>query len=56
MAPVRIVAKVPNQPKTSNKTLRVDDELWDAAMQKAHDEGKTLTEVIINALRMYLRD
>lgn len=46
----------PNQPATSNKTVRIPDELWDACMKKAHDEGKTLTEVIIDCLRRFLRD
>lgn len=57
MAPGRTLWDVPpNQPATSNKTLRVPDELWAAAMKKAHDEGKTLTEVIIEALKRFLRD
>ena len=46
----------PNQPATPNRTVRIPDDLWDAAMRKAHDEGMTLTEVIIKALRAYLRD
>lgn len=51
-----IVLRVPNQPKTPNHTIRVDDELWRAAMQKAHAQGETLTDVIIRALKLYLRD
>ena len=46
----------PNQPKTPNHTVRVDDELWRAAMRKAHDRGETLTDVIVRALKRYLRD
>jgi hypothetical protein len=46
----------PNQPKTPTHTVRVDDELWDAAMKKAHDQGETLTDVIVRALKRYLRD
>jgi predicted HicB family RNase H-like nuclease len=47
---------VPNQPATPNHTIRVDDELWRAAMNKAHDQGETLTDVIVRALKAYLRD
>jgi hypothetical protein len=47
---------VPNQPKTPNHTIRVDDELWRAALDKAHERGETLTDVIVRALKRYLRD
>ena len=47
---------VPNQPKTPNHTIRVDDDLWKAALRKAHDRGETLTDVIVRALVKYLRD
>jgi hypothetical protein len=46
----------PNQPKTPTHTVRVDDELWQAALRKAHDRGETLTDVIVRALKRYLRD
>jgi hypothetical protein len=36
--------------------VRVPDDLWRAAMKKAHDRGETLTDVIIRALVRYLRD
>lgn len=51
-----IVWQVPNQPSTPNHTLRVDDELWQAALRKAHERGETLTDVIVRALKLYLRD
>jgi hypothetical protein len=47
---------VPNQPATPTHTVRVDDDLWNAALTKAHDEGTTLTDVIVRALKAYLRD
>lgn len=46
----------PNQPATPVHCIRCDDELWEAALRKAHDEGMTLTEVIVRALKRYLRD
>ena len=47
---------MPNQPKTPNHSVRVDDALWQAALRKAHERGETLTDVIRDALRRYLRD
>lgn len=47
---------VPNQPATPNRTIRVPDEVWEPAVRLAHDRGETITEVIINALRRYLRE
>jgi predicted DNA binding CopG/RHH family protein len=46
----------PNQPATPNRTIRVPDELWEAAKRKASDRGETVTDVILRALRRYLRD
>lgn len=46
----------PNQPATPTHTIRVDDELWQAVVRKAHERGETLTDVVIRALRAYLRD
>lgn len=46
----------PNQPSTPTHTVRVDDDLWQAALRKARDQGETLTDVIIRALKAYLRD
>lgn len=50
------IGQVPNQPATPNRTIRVPDDVWEPAMEKAHAEGITLTDVIIRALRAYLRD
>lgn len=47
---------MPNQPKTPRRTLRVPDELWLAVKRKAADNGETVTDVIIRALKRYLRD
>ena len=57
LAPLASVLWVPpNQPKTPNHTIRVDDDLWKAALRKAHDRGETLTDVIVRALKRYIRD
>lgn len=47
---------MPNQPATPNRTIRVPDEVWVPALNKAHDQGETITDVIIRALKAYLRD
>lgn len=52
----RFPGVTPNQPKTPTHSVRVDEELWQAALRKAHDRGETLTEVIVRALKAYLRD
>lgn len=46
----------PNQPKTPKRSVRVEDELWDAVLRKAHARGETVTDVIVRALKAYLRD
>lgn len=46
--------RVPNQPKTKNRVLRVEESLWRAAQQKAAAEGRTLTSVIVAYLKRYV--
>lgn len=43
-------------PATPNRTVRVPDDLWEAVKRKAADRGETVTDVILRALRRYLRD
>lgn len=50
------VAGVPNMPKTPKHGVRIPDEIWVAAVKKAAEEGTTVTEVILEALRRFLRD
>lgn len=47
---------MPNQPATPNRTVRISDELWEAAIAKAEAEGVTVTDVIRRALERFLRD
>ena len=47
---------VPNQPATPKHGVRVPDELWQAAKRAAADNGETLTDVILRALKRYVRD
>ena len=54
--PVNTVRKVPNQPKTPARGVRVADELWSAAKAKAAANGETVTDVIVRALQEYVAE
>lgn len=47
---------VPNQPKTPQRTIRVPDELWDAAKSKAEAQDETVSDVIRRALERYVHE
>jgi hypothetical protein len=44
----------PNQPKTPNRAIRIDNALWDAAQRKARSESRTVSEVVREALSKYV--
>lgn len=46
---------VPNAPKTPQRTVRVPDEVWNAAKAKADERGDNLSEVIRKALERYAK-
>src|SRR5690348_15171961 len=45
---------MPNQPKTQGRTVRVDDETWEAVKAEAERRGVTTSEVVRIALRNML--
>lgn len=45
---------MPDQPKTPQRTIRIDDELWAAVRAKAMSEGTNVSVVIREALTDYL--
>ena len=47
--------RMPNKPKTPVRGIRVDDELWHAAQDKASAEGRTMTDVLVAYLRRYVK-
>lgn len=47
---------MPNAPKTPTRTIRVSNELWNAVKEKAAIEGRTVTDVIIEALKLYVEE
>lgn len=40
---------------TPRRSIRVTDRLWQAAKTKASLEGETVTDVVVRALRDYIR-
>lgn len=46
---------MPNQPKTPTRNVRVGDELWQAAKARAAERGETVTDVLVRALKRYVR-
>ena len=42
--------------ETPIRTVRVSDELWEAAKRVASDRGETVTDVILRALERYVRE
>lgn len=47
---------MPNAPATPNRNVRIPDKLWDEVLRIASDEGTTATEVVLRALRAYVRN
>jgi hypothetical protein len=48
------IPRMPNQPKTPVRGIRVDDDLWHAAQEKAKAEGRTMTDVLVAYLKRYV--
>ena len=47
---------MPNAPKTPTRTIRVSTDLWTAVKDRAAIEERTVTDVIIEALKAYVGD
>ena len=47
---------MPNSPKTPTRTIRVSNSLWAAVKEKAALDKRTVTDVIIEALKEYVQD
>lgn len=43
------------RPPRRPRSVKVEDELWDAAKAKADERGDVLSEVIRDALKRYVR-
>jgi predicted HicB family RNase H-like nuclease len=44
-----------NPHHTPRRSVRVSEELWTAAQVKAAERGETVTDVIVRALKRYVR-
>jgi hypothetical protein len=42
-------------PETTPRAIRIPDDLWVAALDKAQDEGTTVTAVVLKALQRYIK-
>jgi len=51
--PAGRIRRVPNTPGTPKRTIRVPNELWDAALDEAHRRGESVTVAIVRFLRDY---
>ena len=49
------VGRVPNQPKTPLRSVRIPDDLWQAAQTRAAERGESVSDVIRRALERYIR-
>ena len=47
---------MPKPLKMPTRSIKVGDELWDAAMQKATERQESLSAVIRDALKRYIED
>jgi hypothetical protein len=47
---------MPNAPRTPTRSVRVSDELWNAARAIAKGRGETVTDVILRGLQEYVRE
>jgi hypothetical protein len=47
---------MPNSPKTPTRTIRVSTELWNEVKAKAAIDKRTVTDVIIEALKEYVKE
>lgn len=52
--PVCDTSNMPNQPKTPTRVFRIGDQLYFAAKAKAEAEGRTLSDVVREALTLYV--
>lgn len=49
------LTRVPNTPGTPRRSIRVPDQLWQAAQAKAEERGEDLSAVLRAALEKYVK-
>lgn len=40
---------------TPPRSIRVPDDVWEAAKEKAAERGETISQVVVDALRRYVK-
>jgi predicted HicB family RNase H-like nuclease len=50
-----IMGRVPNQPKTKIRAVRVPDDLWEAAQSVAAERGESVSDEIRRSLERYVK-
>jgi hypothetical protein len=46
---------MPDHHHTPRRSVRVPEELWQAALVRSQEKGETVTDVLVRALRRYVR-
>lgn len=46
---------MPNQPATPGRSVRIPEQLWDEVLRIARDQQASATEIVLRALRDYVR-
>lgn len=46
---------MPDRPGTKGRNVRIEDDLWSAAQEKAAERGESVSDVIRRALIRYVR-
>jgi hypothetical protein len=49
------IRRMPNQPKTPKRSIRIPDDLWTTALQLAKEDNEILAEEIRKMLESYVR-
>ena len=47
---------MPNQPRTPARSIRIPTDLWRAVQTRAAEEDRTVTSVVLDALRRYVAE
>lgn len=46
---------MPKRPGTTARSVRIEDDLWRAALERAAERGESVSDVIRRALRRYVK-
>ena len=53
--PTSALRATPQMPETTPRAIRIPDDLWAAALEKAQAEGTTVTAVVLKALERFIK-